>query len=703
MPELIFEIFTEEIPANLQIGAIEELRKLISLGLQDSKLEFSSIETHATPRRLVALVEGLPKRTKSELEVQKGPRLNAPEVALSGFLKSVGCSSLGHDNIYIVNKKKGEFYEYRIEHPPKPTEVELAKVLEFSMERLSWPKSMRWSNYNCRWVRPIRNILAVFNARPIEFSFPLIRGKNFRKGSRELNVLKANNRTLGHRILAPDIITITTISDYKEELFHAKVMFDFNKRRRIIEKEAKSLAHKHNLVLRVDQKLLDEVAGLVEWPVILMGKIDSVYMDLPSEVLITAMRSHQRYFSCLNKESKIANRFIIVANIEADDRGVKIITGNERVLRARLSDSKFFWERDLKSTLEEKIPALKGRTFHEKLGSVFDKVNRLAGLAAVISPYVPGCIEKKSILASRLSKADLSTGMVSEFPALQGVIGRYYALHENIEMSIADAIAEHYTPMGPNDKCPYKPISVCVALADKIDLLVCFWSIGEKPTGSKDPFALRRAALGVIRIILENKLRINLLKIFENVFFKIKKNDSGCLEDLLSFVVERLKIFLKGQGVRHDHIDAIFFSGIDDDLVRIMDRVNALGEFLATDDGKNLLIACRRTSHILGIEEKKDNQTYFEKPQQDKFVQFEEKDLFNKLIINEAKFLASIKNEKYTEAMQSLAKLREPIDTFFEKVTVNSQDVDIRSNRLKLLSSIRSSLNLIADFSYIEI
>ena len=478
-------------------------------------------------------------------------------------------------------------------------------------------------------------------------------------------------------------------------------MLDPAERRAKIDADAKALCEKGGCSLKDDPGLLDEVTGLVEWPVVLMGTIDEQFMDLPDEVLSTSMRSHQKYFSTLGADGKLANRFIVVANTETKDGGKQVVAGNERVLRARLSDAKFFWDQDRAETLESRVDALKDRVFHAKLGNLLEKVERVEALAAEISKHVEGADEKLVKRAARLAKADLSTGMVGEFPELQGLMGRYYAQHDGDDAAVCDAVAEHYSPLGPNDACPTNPVSVCVALADKIDTLVGFFAIDEKPTGSKDPYALRRAALGVIRLIIENKLRIPLRAVFkEAIVFGSYADDPT--EALMSFFADRLKVHLREQGVRHDLIDAVFALGGEDDLVRLINRVEALQGFLKTEDGENLLTAYRRAANILRAEEKKDSVSYNDAPDPGLLTDDAEKALADALDHAKPAIDNALAAEDFVAAMQALAGLRKPVDTFFDDVTVNADDAALRVNRLKLLNGIRASLDGVADFSKIE-
>ena len=684
MAELLLEILSEEIPARMQARAADDLKRLVCEGLKKAGLEFDRAETHVTPRRLVLVVDGLPTATPDVSDERKGPKVGAPEQALAGFMKANGFSSI--DQAEIRELPKGEFYFAVIEKKGSATSEVLADVIPTALQNLSWPKSMRWASHGLRWVRPIHSMICVFDGAVVPFVF----------GPRT-----AANETTGHRFLSPENLTVSNFADYKEQLGAAKVMIDRAERRDLILVEATKLAEAEGLSLKDDKGLLEEVAGLVEWPVVLMGTIDDEFMDVPPEVLITSMKSHQKYFSCLDLDGNLANRFVVVANTETVDGGKQVVAGNERVLRARLSDAKFFWDQDRKTSLASKAPALKDRVFHAKLGTLDEKVDRMQALAADLADSVAGADKDKVRSAARLAKADLSTGMVGEFPDLQGVIGRYYALNDGESPDVAEAIAEHYSPQGPGDSCPSRPVSICVALADKVDTLAGFWSIDEKPTGSKDPYALRRAALGIIRLILENDLRISLSQVFENALAHHKAG-GNLSSDLISFFADRLKVHLKEQGVKHDHIDAVFALGGEDDLVRLLARVNALSEFLDCEDGENLLIAYRRAANILKIEEKKDGRSYADAPDVSGFEQDEEKTLFAGLEAGSGLIAAAVSDQRFGDAMQALAKLRGPVDAFFDAVTVNTDDPQTRENRLKLLSMIRSALDGVADFSKIE-
>ncbi|MBM3580991.1 MAG: glycine--tRNA ligase subunit beta, partial [Alphaproteobacteria bacterium] len=543
----------------------------------------------------------------------------------------------------------------------------------------------------------LHRIVLLFNGKPIEVSIGFEGGVDIESG----------NETVGHRFLAPKPFAVKNFTDYKKKLLKARVMLDPAERRAVIKRDAAKLAKNKNLALLPDEGLLNEVVGLVEWPVPLLGRIDQAFMDLPPEVLTTVMRHHQKYFALNDKAGKLAPFFVVVANTAAKDKGAAIVAGNERVLRARLADARFFRDQDRRKKLEARIPALKERVFHAKLGNDFVRVQRLRLLAAGLSQHVPGADRAAAERAAELCKADLTSDMVGEFPELQGMMGRYYALNDGQSAVVADAIADHYRPLGPNDACPKAPISVVLALADKIDALTGFFSIGEKPTGSRDPFALRRAALGVIRLIVENRLRVPLAAAFrqaDDLHAASARGPSARLDvnEMMAFFADRLKVALREKGVRHDLIDAVFSLGGEDDLVRLLVRVDALKNFLATEDGANLLVAYRRAANILKIEEKKDGKSYDAPADPRLLTAAEEKALDAALMESRAPIAAALAAEKFQDAMRALAALRAPVDRFFDKVTVNCEDANLRANRLKLLSRIRAALGGVADFSRIE-
>src|SRR6266851_380395 len=695
MAELLLELFCEEIPARMQLRAAEDLRRLVVEKLAAAQLGHSGARTRVTPRRLTLVVDGLPARQPDIVEEKKGPRVGAPEEAIKGFLRSAALNSIEQCEKRLIGKNEFWFAVTAIRG--LPTDRALVEVLQDTIDAMSWPKSMRWGTNTFRWVRPLQNILAIFDGQPLALEFDLRRDDpDIVLHLSEEHTLVANNRSRGHRFLAPTEFVVSNFSDYAEKLRAAYVVLDQAARRDKIAADLALLAKGEGLRLRDDPNLLDEVTGLVEFPIVLVGHIDPTFMGLPPEVLTTSMRAHQKYFALLDDTNALAAKFLVVANNLTADGGATIVAGNERVLRARLSDAKFFWDQDRKAPLESRVPKLAERIFHAKLGSVLEKVERVAKLVEAIAPYVPGAGIDLARRAARLAKADLSTGMVGEFPELQGVMGRYYALHDGEPLEIADAIAEHYSPLGPNDRCPTAPTSVVVALADKIDTLVGFFTIDEKPTGSKDPYALRRAALGVIRLIIENKTRLPLAKIFA---VADPKAPSG---ELLSFFADRLKVHLREQGVRHDLVAAVFALGGEDDLVRLLARVAALDAFLKSEDGANLLTAYRRASNIVRIEEKKDGRRYDGAPDPALLRQAEERALAERLADVERFSSAALRNEEFGVAMAALARLRLPVDEFFNQVTVNSEDEALRANRLRLLSQIRATLNRVADFAQIE-
>ena len=680
MPELLLEILSEEIPARMQGRAAADLERLVTAGLKDAGLTFDSAVSFVTPRRLTLVVDGLPEKQPDIKEEKKGPQISAPEQAINGFLGSLGGLTL--DDCEQRDVKGKTFWFAVIDKKGEPTVQVLRGVIDTAMTAMasSWPKSMRWGENTVRWARPLHSILCLFDGAVVAV---------------ELGPVTASNTSAGHRFMAAETFSVADLADYKAKLLAAKVMLDPADRREKIKTDAEALATVAGLTVNADDALLGEVAGLVEWPVVLMGVIDDAFMAVPPEVLIAAMRGHQKYFSCLNTDGTLANRFIVVSNMDAPDGGAAIIAGNERVLRARLSDAKFFWDQDRKASLSSRAPKLQSIVFHAKIGTLDEKVDRMQALAVEISAAIPGADKDQVRSAARLAKADLTTAMVAELPELQGLMGRYYALNDGENEAVADAIADHYSPVGPNDMCPSKPVSIAVALADKIDTLVAFWTIDEKPTGSKDPFALRRAALGVIRLVIENKLRLPLLDIFAGAGGK------DIAADLLAFFVDRLKVHLKERGVRHDLIDAVFALG-EDDLVRAGDRIAALAEFVASDDGGNLLIAYKRAANILKIEEKKDARTYDGGVAENELVEAAEKVLFRALGTTEDTCQAALAEENFAAAMTALAALRAPVDGFFDDVTVNCDDAALRENRLKLLNRIRVVMERVADFSKIE-
>jgi glycyl-tRNA synthetase beta chain len=676
MADLLLELFSEEIPARMQKRASEDLQKLITDALAKEEVFGDGARAFATPRRLTLAIAGLPARQQDRKEERKGPRVGAPEKAMEGFLKSTG---LTLDECETREDKKGEYYVAVIEKTGRGTDELIAEIVPDVIRNFPWPKSMRWGTGTLRWVRPLHSIVCTLDGEVVPF---------------EIDGITSGDTTYGHRFMGPEAIRVRTFDDYVEKLERQKVMLDPEARAAHILEDAKNLAHAQNLELIDDDALLHEVAGLVEWPTALMGSIDEEFMEIPQEVLTSTMRANQKYLALKDpKTGNFAPRFIVVSNIEPADGGAAVINGNERVLRARFADARFLWDQDKKHTLEDFAKKLDQVVFHAKLGSVAEKAERISKLAGELAS-VTGADKAKAELAGRLSKADLVSGMVYEFPDLQGIMGQYYALADGLDADVADAIAQHYQPQGPSDDVPEGAVAQAVALADKLDTLVGFWAIDEKPTGSKDPFALRRAALGIIRMVLEAELRLPLLSVFPN---SAEQN-----ADLLSFFGDRLKVYLRDKGVKHDLVDAVFALPGQDDLLLIVRRVDALADFLKTDDGANLAAGYKRAANILRIEEKKDKATYSGAPDVSLFESDEEKALASEINVARDAAAKSVAQEDFAGAMAALAKLRGPVDAFFEKVTVNAEDDKVRENRLKLLAEIRTALHGVADFSKIE-
>ncbi|MCA1373430.1 MULTISPECIES: glycine--tRNA ligase subunit beta [Bradyrhizobium] len=698
MPDLLLELFSEEIPARMQAKAADDLRRMVTDKLVAEGLVYEGAKAFATPRRLALTVHGIPARQPDLKTERRGPKVGAPDAAVQGFLKATGLKSL--DEAKIQRDPKGDFYIGLIEKPGRDAIDVLAEILPVIIRTFPWPKSMRWGARSGKpgslnWVRPLHAITATFGPETEEPDVVTF----------EVDGIESGQTTYGHRFLAPAPISVRRFEDYEAKLLAAKVVLDPERRKDAILTDAKQLAFAQGFELVEDQNLLDEVAGLVEWPVVLMGSFEPEFLKTPDEVIRATIRNNQKCFVVRDpKTGKLASKFILVANIEATDGGATIIAGNERVIRARLSDAKFFYETDLKMKLEGRLPKFDQIVFHEKLGTQAERIMRIERLAAEIAPLV-GADVAKATRAAHLAKADLLTEVVGEFPEVQGLMGKYYALAQGEDASVAAACEEHYKPQGPADRVPTDPVSVVVALADKIDTLVGFWAIDEKPTGSKDPYALRRAALGVIRLIAENALRLSLIKVAGSALagLSVKPADASKLpSDLLAFFADRLKVQLREQGARHDLVDAVFALGGQDDLLMIVRRVEALGKFLDSDDGKNLLAGTKRASNILSIEEKKDKRSFDGAPDAALYSLAEEKALAKAIGEVKAEASAAVAKEDFAAAMSAMAKLRPPVDAFFDKVRVNDDDPKVRENRLKLLNEIRSATRAVADFSKIQ-
>jgi glycyl-tRNA synthetase beta chain len=759
MPDLLLELFSEEIPARMQARAAEDLRKAVTDRLVGAGLVYEGAKAFVTPRRLTLSVHGVPARQPDLREEKKGPRVGAPDNAIAGFLKAAGLRSIGEAK--VQPDKKGDFYVAVIEKPGRPAIEVIGEILPDVVKSFPWPKSMRWGEQSkapgaLSWVRPLHSIVATFGPETEE---PEI--VPFAVGG-----IAAGNETRGHRFLAPVPFTVRRFADYAQKLDKAKVVLDPERRRDIILTEAKQLAFAQGLELIEDDGLLAEVAGLVEWPVVLMGSFDEKFLRIPEEVIRATIRNNQKCFVLRDAaHAKLVDKFILVSNLEASDGGKAIVAGNERVIRARLSDAKFFYETDLKTRLEDRLPKFKDIIFHEKLGTQAERIERIERLAGELAPLVGADVEKAK-RAARLCKADLLTEVVGEFPELQGLMGKYYAEAQGEDEAIAHACEDHYKPKGPDDLVPSDQVSIAVALADKIDTLIGFWAVDEKPTGSKDPYALRRAALGVIRIVLDNGLRIRFLRrlvrqaydsltpLISEQLLQVRSAQRRCLyarfegdeggaqrafEELrgylaagittdensrtelansiiarvenavwpaaagvLAFFADRLKVQLREQGARHDLVDAVFALEGQDDLLLIVRRVEALGKFLDTEDGKNLLAGYKRATNIIRIEEKKDAREYTGAPDPSLYKQLEEKALAQAIDAAKVEATRAVEKEDFEAAMRAMASLRPHVDALFDKVTVNVDDKPLRENRLKLLNEIRAATRAVADFSKIE-
>ena len=686
MAELLLELLSEEIPARMQDRAREDLAQLLGEALTAAQLPFDApLRSFATPRRLTVVATGLPLQQADRVVERKGPRVDAPEQARAGFLRGLAGAAY---TLEEREDRKARVLFALVREAGRPVADLLAEALPAVIARLPWPKSMRWGDGDFRWVRPLQSILCLFDGAVVPF---------------ELAGISSGATTRGHRFLAPDPFPVRDFADYVARLRAGRVMLDGAERRGVIECGARRLAEGAGLPPPDDPVLLDEVKGLVEWPVPLLGAIDEAFMTVPAEALVSTMRANQKYLTLRRSDGALANRFVLVANTEASDGGRAIVAGNERVLRARLWDAKFFWEQDRKVTLESRLPGLARMVFHAELGTQGERVERLVALAGELVPHVPGAERAAAERAALLAKADLVSGMVGEFPELQGIMGGHSAADQGEAPAVARAIREHYAPKGPDDPCPTAPESVVLALADKLDSLAGFFAAGIRPTGTKDPFALRRAGLGVIRLVFENRLRLPLRPLIAAAARGYGERFAAFDPDeLIAFLVERLKVHLRERGVRHDLIAAAVAVGREDDLLRLAARADALQGFIDSEDGRNLLTAFRRAANIVGIEEKKDGRRYDGHPVPGLLADPAEEVLFAALEEAGGRIAAALAAEDYPAAMSALAALRRPVDGFFTAVLVNVPEPDLRLNRLLLLARIRSSLAQVADFSLIE-
>lgn len=763
MADLLLEIFSEEIPARMQVRAAGYLKKLVTDGMVEAGITYESATVFATPRRLCLSVTGVLEKSPTLREERKGPRVDAPEQAIAGFLRGAGLSK---GDLTVKEDKKGKYYVAVIEKPGRAAADVIAEVVETTIRKFPWPKSMRWGEGSLRWVRPMHLILCILSNEEGAEVVPF-----------EIDGIVSGDTTEGHRFMGSGRFSVTSFEDYEAKLKSANVILNGTDRAETIWADATTLAFAQGLEVVEDAGLLAEVAGLVEWPVVLMGDIAEDFMELPPEVLQTSMREHQKFFSVRNPKTGRIEKFITVANRDTVDNGATILAGNQKVLFARLSDAKFFWENDLRVSLDDMAAKLSNVTFHNKLGTQAERISRIAALARKIAPIV-GADPDLAEQAAKISKADLSSEMVYEFPELQGLMGRYYAEAAGLPQEVANACEMHYSPLGPSDNVPSEPVSVAVALADKLDTLMGFWSIGETPTGSKDPFALRRAVLGAIRLNLQNELGLKLIDVLADVsdvymshelqaereeltrhmlaqaqtvedfkenlrlptgyseqygsaaseYFRslgdvlpkmsIEQKISSVIEfilekraqvefrrwaqhavDLISFFHDRLKVHLKSEGITHDVIDACLAMPNNDNLTLLVNRANALQAFVNTDDGENLLQGYKRANNILAAEEKKDGVSYEGEPELKFAEAIEEKSLFEALDVEEKAISTAIETEDFTAAMAALAKLRTPIDAFFEGVQVNADNKIVRRNRLCLLNRIRVVMHKVAIFS----
>lgn len=681
MPEMLLELFSEEIPARMQARAADDLARLLTDALAALKPE--GVQTFYGPRR-IALVADVQASLPASSIVERGPRASAPEAALAGFLRKHGAA---RDQV----AQEGDYWVLTKASPAVEAASLVAAALPPLLRRFPWPKSMRWGGGSgFTWVRPLRRILCLLDGRVVPFGLA--------DGGDDGHGLRSSDKTEGHRFHAPGAFMVSSFPEWHDGLRARWVIPAAGERRRLVQEGVAALAAAEGLQVVPDDGLLDEVAGLVEWPVPLLGRIDQAYMDLPAEVMQVSMRVNQRYFALRTADGAAAPRFAFAANIEAVDGGAAIVAGNERVLRARFSDARHFWDLDRRTRLTDRVAALEGVTFHAKLGSQGARVRRIEALARQVALHV-GADPDLASRAALLAKADLTAGMVGEFPELQGVMGGYYARHDGEDARVADAVRDHYAPKGPSDPVPTEPVAVAVALADKLDQLAAFFAVGEVPTGSGDPYALRRAALGVIRILRENRLRLPLRGVLEAAGHGLPAPVPA--DALLAFIADRLRVQLRAEGARHDVLAAVFAAGADDDITRLLARTDAVTAFLATPDGANLLTASRRAANILRIEDKRDG-PHAGAPDPALLQQAEEQALSAALDAAEPAVETSIAAERYGDAMTALAALRQNLDAFFDQVTVNVPDAALRRNRLRLLARVPAAMGRAADFSQIE-
>tara|TARA_Y100000588_G_scaffold311499_1_gene337571 strand:+ start:869 stop:2980 length:2112 start_codon:yes stop_codon:yes gene_type:complete len=702
MSEFLLEILSEEMPARMQHRGISDLEGALCRKLKEHRLEFKSLKSYSTPQRLILVVDGLPRTQKEVIDERRGPKVGSHSKAVSGFLKSVGYDSVDHPNIERKSIKNNEYYVARFPVGGQKTQDILSQLVQEILSEMRWPKSMRWGHGTFRWVRPIESILCIFDGKTVDGGIKL--GAADRADSGEM--LRFGGETRGHRFLACDPFAPTSFIKYRDRLRSTYVQIDREERRETIEKNALALAKAKGLSTKLNGDIVNENVGLVEWPVVLMGGFAKEFLELPDEVLITSMSSHQKYFPLYTKDGDLAPWFIMVANIESLSKSSSIVEGNQRVLRARLYDAKFFWETDKAISLSDHGEGLSRIIFHAKLGSMAERVGRLSVLASKIGEFVPKANSEVLLRAATLCKADLVTEIVGEFAELQGVMGKYYALAQGESTAVAEAIGGHYAPLGPTMSCPTEPNCISLALADKIDTLVGMFTAEERPTGSKDPFALRRAALGIVRIILENKVRLSLGKIItlsrKTYIEQGIECSEGVGQDVLSFIWERLKVYLRQAGFRHDIVEAAFAVADDTDLVRLELRIGALHDFLSSAEGVQMLGVYSRAMSIVEIEEKKRQESYRGQVIPELLSEVAEQNLFEGLGVMERQMEKALADEDFVGVMKSVVQLGTAISNFFEEVKVNIENDKIRVNRLCLLGRVGALLGSVADFSVIE-